>query len=74
MPTQIPLPERMRPASLEEVVGQAHLVGPRGALRRVVVSGRLPSMVLWGPPGTGKTTLARILAQSTGHGFLEFSV
>lgn len=63
----------MRPASLGEVVGQAHLVGPRGALRRVVESGRLPSMVLWGPPGTGKTTLARILAQATGHGFLEFS-
>jgi putative ATPase len=63
----------MRPASIEEVVGQAHLVGPRGALRRVVESGRLPSMVLWGPPGTGKTTLARILAQATGHGFLEFS-
>ena len=63
----------MRPASIEEVVGQAHLVGPRGALRRVVESGRLPSMVLWGPPGTGKTTLARILAQATGRGFLEFS-
>ncbi len=73
MPFLAPLAERMRPASLEEVVGQAHLVGPRGALRRVVDSGRLPSMVLWGPPGTGKTTLARILAQATGHGFLEFS-
>jgi len=73
MPLLAPLAERMRPASLEEVVGQGHLVGPRGALRRVVASGRLPSMVLWGPPGTGKTTLARILAQATGHGFLEFS-
>ena len=73
MASHVPLAERMRPASLEEVVGQAHLVGPRGALRRVVESGRLPSMVLWGPPGTGKTTLARILAQATGRGFLEFS-
>ncbi len=73
MPLLAPLAERMRPTSLEEVVGQGHLVGPRGVLRRVVASGRLPSMVLWGPPGTGKTTLARILAQATGHGFLEFS-
>jgi putative ATPase len=63
----------MRPKRLEEVVGQAHLLGPRGALRRLTGGGRLPSMVLWGPPGTGKTTLARILAQATGHEFLEFS-
>lgn len=68
-----PLAERMRPTRLEDVVGQAHLLGPRGALRRLTTGGRLPSMVLWGPPGTGKTTLARILAQATGHEFLEFS-
>jgi putative ATPase len=70
---QIPLAERMRPARMEDVVGQPHLLGPKGALRRLTAGGRLPSMVLWGPPGTGKTTLARILAQATGHEFLEFS-
>jgi putative ATPase len=63
----------MRPRTLGEVVGQAHLVGPKGALRRLMGTGRLPSMVLWGPPGTGKTTLARILAEQTGRGFVEFS-
>jgi len=71
--THIPLAERMRPQTMEEVVGQPHLLGPKGALRRLTAGGRLPSMVLWGPPGTGKTTLARLLARATGHEFLEFS-
>ncbi|MDR0499134.1 MAG: replication-associated recombination protein A [Holophagales bacterium] len=69
----IPLAERMRPSKIEDVVGQPHLLGPKGILTRLTASGRLPSMVLWGPPGTGKTTLARLLASASGRGFLEFS-
>jgi putative ATPase len=63
----------MRPAQLSDVVGQPHLLGPKGTLTRLAAARKLPSMVLWGPPGTGKTTLARILAEGTGHPFLEFS-
>ncbi|MDR2696974.1 MAG: replication-associated recombination protein A [Holophagales bacterium] len=69
----VPLAERMRPSKIEDVVGQPHLLGPKGILTRLTASGRLPSMVLWGPPGTGKTTLARLLASASGRGFLEFS-
>lgn len=68
-----PLPERMRPKALDEVVGQEHLLGAKGALSRLTGGGKLPSLVLWGPPGTGKTTLARILAEAAGRGFVEFS-
>lgn len=57
-----PLAERMRPAKLEDLVGQEHLVGKKGILRRSIDAGRIPSMILWGPPGTGKTTLANIIA------------
>ncbi|MCE1228943.1 MAG: replication-associated recombination protein A [Firmicutes bacterium] len=73
MRSSIPLAERLRPQTLEDVVAQPHLLGPKGSLSRLTSGGRLPSMVFWGPPGTGKTTLARILAASTGHGFHEFT-
>ncbi len=73
MQSHIPLAERLRPQTLEDVVGQPHLLGSRGTIARLTSGGRLPSMVFWGPPGTGKTTLARILAKGTGHDFFEFT-
>ena len=68
-----PLAERMRPKSLEEYVGQEHLIGPKGGLTPILESGNLPSMILWGPPGTGKTTLARLLAHQKERRFYQLS-
>jgi len=68
-----PLAERMRPNSLSGFIGQAHLVGEGRILDRVIKRGELPSMILWGPPGTGKTTLARIVAETSKADFVEFS-
>ena len=68
-PEATPLAERMRPRTLDEYVGQEHVVGPGKLLRRAIEGDRIPSMILWGPPGTGKTTLAQIVAQSTGAAF-----
>lgn len=68
-----PLPERMRPHSLDQYVGQKHLVGPECILRRMIESGALSSFILWGPPGVGKTTLARIIADSMDRDFHTLS-
>lgn len=68
-----PLAARMRPTSLDEVVGQEHLVGPSGPLRRLIESDRLASIILWGPPGTGKTTLAELVAITTKRNFERLS-
>jgi putative ATPase len=63
----------MRPRTLDEVVGQAHLLGPAAPLRRLVEGGRLPSMILWGPPGSGKTTIGRLLAEAVGARFEQLN-
>ncbi|MCI0547452.1 MAG: replication-associated recombination protein A [Candidatus Rokubacteria bacterium] len=68
-----PLADRIRPQSLDEVVGQSHLVGPGKVLRRALDQGALHSMILWGPPGTGKTTLASLMASVAGARFVTFS-
>jgi putative ATPase len=68
-----PLADRLRPQALEQVVGQDHITGPEGAISRMVAAGRLSSMILWGPPGTGKTTIARLLADAVGLRFTAIS-
>lgn len=68
-----PLPERLRPRALEDVAGQEHLVGPDGPLKAMLGAGRLSSFILWGPPGCGKTTLARIMADHTDLHFEQIS-
>ncbi|WP_395622536.1 replication-associated recombination protein A [Sphingomonas daechungensis] len=68
-----PLADRLRPQNLGEVVGQEHLTGPDGAIGRMVAAGKLSSMILWGPPGTGKTSIARLLADAVGLRFVPIS-
>src|SRR3954468_5602319 len=72
-PDDLPLSARMRPRTLEEFVGQSHLLGPSSALRAAIQSGEPHSMILYGPPGTGKTTLARMLADYSDAAFEELS-
>jgi len=70
---EAPLAERLRPKTLDEVVGQSHLLGPSKPLRLAFQSGKLPSMILWGPPGVGKTTLARLIANTADAEFIPIS-
>jgi putative ATPase len=72
-PANAPLADRLRPKSLDEIVGQEHLTGSEGAIGRMVAAGRLASMILWGPPGTGKTSIARLLADAVGLRFVAIS-
>lgn len=73
MSTLPPLAERMRPKTLDDYVGQKHLVGPGAVLRKAITSGALPSMIFWGPPGVGKTTLAFIISESLDRPFFSLS-
>src|ERR671912_1997744 len=68
-----PLAARMRPTRLDDLVGQEHLVGPRGIIRQAIASGNIPSMILWGPPGVGKTTIANIIANEVKKPFYTLS-
>ena len=72
-PTLLPLAEKLRPRTLDEVVGQEHLLGPGALLRRAIEADRVPSMILWGPPGVGKTTIARLIANHTRAEFVPLS-
>jgi putative ATPase len=71
--SKTPLAERLRPAGLNELVGQEHLLGENGVLRKVIVGGNIPSMILWGPPGVGKTTIANIIANELKSPFFRLS-
>lgn len=68
-----PLAARLRPRTLDEMVGQQALIGPGKVLRRMIEADQVPSMIFWGPPGVGKTTLARVIAHQTRAAFIDFS-
>ena len=70
---QAPLAARLRPRTIDDIVGQRHLLGPSGPLRRLIESDRLSSIILWGPPGTGKTTVAEVIAAMTKREFVRLS-
>src|SRR6267154_1257427 len=72
-PVDAPLADRMRPQTLDEVMGQGHLLDPGKSLRTAIERDQVPSMILWGPPGVGKTTLAQIIARMTKATFMPFS-
>lgn len=73
MKAAIPLAERMRPSVLDELLGQGHLIGKGAVLRKAIEQGHIPSMILWGPPGSGKTTIAHVIAEATGVPFYTLS-
>src|SRR3954451_18300689 len=73
LPPQAPLAARLRPRTLDEIVGQEHLLAPGAPLRALIEADRLSSILLWGPPGTGKTTLARVVAAHTNRDFVAMS-
>ncbi len=73
MNSNVPLAERIRPVSLDELVGQEHLVGKESILRTSIENGKIPSMIFWGPPGTGKTTIANIIAHTLDVPFFQLS-
>ena len=68
-----PLAERMRPKSLDDFVGQEHLIGPNSSLRKAIINGNIPSFILWGPPGVGKTSLAHVIAMTLSRPFHSLS-
>ena len=71
--SNIPLPERLRPRDLSEIIGQDHLLGEQAPLRQMIDQGHLPSIIFWGPPGVGKTTIALLLAQAIDRPFVSLS-
>src|SRR5437667_3134640 len=73
MNSSVPLAERVRPSTLDELVGQQHLTGKGSILRTAIEHGKIPSMILWGPPGTGKTTIAHIIANTLKASFFQLS-
>ncbi|MDE5448158.1 AAA family ATPase, partial [Elizabethkingia meningoseptica] len=73
MSTNIPLAEKLRPKNLDEVIGQEHLTGPNGPIRKMVENDTLNSLIFWGPPGTGKTTLSEIISEHSGRKFFKLS-
>ena len=73
MSSEIPLAEKMRPTCFEDYIGQKHLVGQDAVLKKVVESGHIPSMIFWGPPGVGKTTLAYLIAKKVDYSFFTIS-
>ena len=69
-----PLAERLRPQSIDEYIGQTHLVGPNGVFRKFLETGNVPSFILWGPPGVGKTSLGRSIAEALGRKYARISL